>query len=716
MTRTPLLLATLTLLSTLASAQEKPSSSESLRKQAEGVLKLDSTQARSKVGVVFEFAKRLEAEGKLKEAMRVLDRGLRIHAWALAEQLRYARLLEASGAKEKARTRAKLVFEHAERAQLVKGAAKLLGERLDQDIPLLTQPAGSATTLVLLPLNDPNAALLLRAMAPELARVSGVKVVVARVRLELPPPTRRPLQEELARVRASLEAQSSDPGVQAELKLQGKTLEDLAEDQELQNFVLRLYRRTRPSQVAPLEARFAALAEKQQWDGYALMDDVASAVRSVDRAKVCYVALTSKDICSSKTNFLFGARKWRHAVVSYHRFRAAFNGELPNRARLLNRTLKQCITSAGHVLGVKRCSQPTCVRAYPNSLQEHDAKKTKVCAECAAGFKRAREVGPPGPAPKLKVTPSPRMRPGSKIPQAELLALVKRLRDPNPTARATAAQALGKHGPAAGSAASDLATALSDSAPAVRASAAWALTRLQNAAKPALDPLLSALEDPVPQVRFHAVGALGAIGRDARKALPKLLRLLAQPQEKLRVRAAQAIALIQPEDESAIDPLLIALQDPNPTVQKHAAQALGFLGAKGKRAMKPLLRACATGDWMISSASLSSAARIDPTDPDVLEAARAILHGKKKPGTLLLRNSAIRVLGKLKPLARGAERLLLETIKDGEKLLRRTSCAALAELGSKTKPVLAALAAARKDDEDSVRKAAKEALERLAAP
>jgi predicted Zn-dependent protease len=41
------------------------------------------------------------------------------------------------------------------------------------------------------------------------------------------------------------------------------------------------------------------------------------------------------------------------------------------------------------MLGVPRCIDPMCARAYPASLEEHDAKGDKLCEVCRAGFARA---------------------------------------------------------------------------------------------------------------------------------------------------------------------------------------------------------------------------------------------------------------------------------------------------------------------------------------
>jgi predicted Zn-dependent protease len=75
--------------------------------------------------------------------------------------------------------------------------------------------------------------------------------------------------------------------------------------------------------------------------------------------------------------------------MSYRRFTAAFNDETPNSGRLALRLKKQALSSIGHCFDVERCDTPWCARAYPNNLQEHDAKSAFLCAKCRAGFQLA---------------------------------------------------------------------------------------------------------------------------------------------------------------------------------------------------------------------------------------------------------------------------------------------------------------------------------------
>ena len=101
--------------------------------------------------------------------------------------------------------------------------------------------------------------------------------------------------------------------------------------------------------------------------------------------------MANVDAFMAQSNFIFGSGEigGHHAMMTYQRFTAQFNEENPDRKRLVERTLKQALSSCGFMLGVERCSTPTCARAYPHNLAEHDAKTTELCPACAAGFARA---------------------------------------------------------------------------------------------------------------------------------------------------------------------------------------------------------------------------------------------------------------------------------------------------------------------------------------
>jgi len=101
--------------------------------------------------------------------------------------------------------------------------------------------------------------------------------------------------------------------------------------------------------------------------------------------------------------------------------------------------------------------------------------------------------------------------PGAGVGADALPDLVRSLKLRDPAARARAATALGRMGPAAKEAVPGLAAALKDRDLSVRAAAAYALGRIGPEAKPALPALeAAAREKPLREI---ATGAIEAIGR-----------------------------------------------------------------------------------------------------------------------------------------------------------------------------------------------------------
>ncbi|MFH0801871.1 MAG: archaemetzincin [bacterium] len=94
------------------------------------------------------------------------------------------------------------------------------------------------------------------------------------------------------------------------------------------------------------------------------------------------LGVIDRDIFENDYNFLFGWARPHLGVMSYRRFTTEFNGEPKNLQKVADRALKQGLSSAGYILGVKRCTDPDCARAYPHSLIEHDRKSTELCPQC----------------------------------------------------------------------------------------------------------------------------------------------------------------------------------------------------------------------------------------------------------------------------------------------------------------------------------------------
>ncbi len=145
-------------------------------------------------------------------------------------------------------------------------------------------------------------------------------------------------------------------------------------------------------ELAKFDAHLEQLRQAdQQWEIDELLRSLVFAAGPLRGPHVYVLGIANLDAFAGQGNFIFGTAETNghHAVVTYRRFTGEFNGETPSRKRLVDRLLKQSLSSIGFMLGVPRCSTPTCARAYPHTLQEHDAKSTELCSACRSGFERA---------------------------------------------------------------------------------------------------------------------------------------------------------------------------------------------------------------------------------------------------------------------------------------------------------------------------------------
>ena len=133
--------------------------------------------------------------------------------------------------------------------------------------------------------------------------------------------------------------------------------------------------------------------DRNDWENfnseYAMQYDANSLIRQIrhyakqkltDPNIIGVLAVTSKDIYSSEdnNNFLFGLYDRHIAIMSLHRF---ITPEAKNSV-IINRAVMQGLASAGHLIGIPRCSMKSCARAYAHSLAEQDKKQPQLCSEC----------------------------------------------------------------------------------------------------------------------------------------------------------------------------------------------------------------------------------------------------------------------------------------------------------------------------------------------
>lgn len=217
------------------------------------------------------------------------------------------------------------------------------------------------------------------------------------------------------------------------------------------------------------------------------------------------------------------------------------------------------------------------------------------------------------------------------------------LKDPDAKARRRAAYALGQIGPAANSAAPELATALADRQLEVAWYAADALGRIGPAAAPAVEALVKVIEETPGDtvLRRNAVIALGRIGPGAKGALPVLEKTLKSEDAETRVATAEALGRITPHD----------------SFQKNLIAELKPAGGPGPLAAALALRGSKSAD--VANALIGV---LDSPDADLRRAATETLslggasaigslvsavEGKPQPRSRQTRVAAVDALGRI---------------------------------------------------------------------
>jgi len=369
----------------LVCAVEKPIAE--LERQAASVLALrDTTKIRNQIDPLFELAARYASAGESNKAIDAYTRALEHHAWNLSAQLALAQIFDKSGQREKAQSIAELVFKHGETDELQAGSAALLGKPFDATLPkqTLSETVGVALTPV-----GPADTWLLRELRDALKGFLGVAVVIQPLALNLGAPDRDPLHIRAQDLRMRLQQAKGQPDFEnliRSLKIDRSTWTNDTAVLETAERIFALERD--PLIVRNFRDELKVLRNLgSQWDAAKILARMETISPFIATNKVV-LGVTSSDLYADQSRFLFGlaATGGGRAVMSYRRFTAAAFDTAPNRETLTQRALKQAVSSIGNALGIPRCTDPTCVRAYVHNLSEHDAKQPSLCNACRGGF------------------------------------------------------------------------------------------------------------------------------------------------------------------------------------------------------------------------------------------------------------------------------------------------------------------------------------------
>ena len=366
-----------------------------LEERVREVLAKDNVSQRSDIEAVFQLAELLSREGNTARALEFYEAGLRVDSWRLEYQLRTARLLLALGRRDEALEKAKTVSQYTELPEVMKEAEAFLAELGAGPAPAVAPAPERAPSaeIVLVPIGGIRR-WLLEEFRQELEGKIGMQFSIAPYDLDPGPVDRTYAGQALAALtREALARLPADKRREA-LSEAGVKEAELSSPKNQQAFIESVLRSTNgPEAVEMFRQQLGVFGEDGQYDADRLIQRLQAAYPVAQGGRVRgYLGVTESDLFSRDNNFVFGWAQPGYGAMSYHRFLAAFTGEPPNRPRLRARFVKQAISSAFFVLGIPRCTSAVCVRAYPDSLTEHDQKTTELCAWCKEQLRA--KIGP----------------------------------------------------------------------------------------------------------------------------------------------------------------------------------------------------------------------------------------------------------------------------------------------------------------------------------
>ncbi len=349
--------------------------------------KESNVDLREHVDDVFVLADTRAREQKIDEAISLYQKGLQVDPWRLDYQMKLARLLKQIGLEEQAVEKAEVVRRYSEQKDLIAAADELIRNsnrrQRDNESPAASQDALSQE-IVIVPIETVDSELL-SALRESLQSRLGIKFTIAEKPQPLGGMDRTYAEHAVATYMRELKEEMPQERYNHLLKELGFTEASLQSYYPQVQFLERALRDSGCSQqrIGQFHRSLDVLRRTGQYDAERLQSQLEQACPLKPAHPVKgYLGITEADLFTRDYNFLYGWGGPGHAVMSYHRYTAAFNEEPPNRPKLLERTLKQAISSTFYILDIPRCTSPACARAYPHSLVEHDQKTSDLCNDC----------------------------------------------------------------------------------------------------------------------------------------------------------------------------------------------------------------------------------------------------------------------------------------------------------------------------------------------
>ncbi len=356
----------------------------------------DSVQIRKNVDDFFRLGDIFFEEGNNEDAVFIYTRALEVNAWRFDYQLRLAALLMKKKDTHQAMSIAKSIYELAEDESLIVQAEELLktldGKYLEsvkaKDASRNQGQIENAAEIMLVPIGTVNIRLLAE-LRKGLEQSMGIRVSISETSLG---PGKFEGSYAVQYIKNVFEKISSSLSVRnREQLLRAARLKKavLDTDENKIKFIKAYLDNVPEGDKArkDFETNLNSFSNQGQYDVDKLIARLKQTFLIDEKSPVRgYLGITELDLFGGDSNFRFAGAIKDYGVVSYARYKADFNGEGQNRVRLLERTLKQSVSSTLFIVDIPRCITPTCSHGYANSLAEHDLKNVEICPICRERF------------------------------------------------------------------------------------------------------------------------------------------------------------------------------------------------------------------------------------------------------------------------------------------------------------------------------------------
>ena len=351
------------------------------------LLEPDIVGNRREVDRIFPIAGRLAAEGNTKLAMQLYEKALTADPANFTVQLEYANLLLTQGNREKAKVVLHLIQDLAEDAELLAQAEKAL-----TDLGAAPSPPSCPTVvdaeIILVPVGNPNLKII-QELCPKLQKSLGMTIRIENRILSLGKPDRKLTDRYTSAVFHDINDKISilqKETVMAALNLDDNALQTPFNQSRFLIKTFSFLGQAGEEMRQAYETNLLEMGEEGQYDCDRLIMEIRQALPFDQNKKTkAIIGVTEKDLFMGVGNFVYGGTSAAYGVISYYRYTATANQEKmekQNRPRLISRLLKQSLSSVNFTLGIPRCNTPSCARAFPQNIAEHDAKGEGLCDEC----------------------------------------------------------------------------------------------------------------------------------------------------------------------------------------------------------------------------------------------------------------------------------------------------------------------------------------------